>query len=103
MNNYQRELIREHYELYDRINNLKADFYLQDQSKDEHADVAVQLTAMRIYEEALRSRLNRNNIVVEDGNYFEQVAGTLSRDCPMPDKGNDCDKNSENMKEDTNN
>ena len=77
MEQYQKELIKEHGELVIRIQSLHNYIY-SDQSnvdnKVEFANKCIQLAAMKKYEEALRARFENAGIVFENGVYFKRVA-----------------------------
>ena len=77
MENYQKTLIEEHSQLVVRIQKLH-NYVYSDQSnadnKVEFANKCIQLSAMKKYEEALRSRLENQGIFFENGQYFERVA-----------------------------
>lgn len=77
MENYQKELIKEHGELVIRIQNLH-DYVYSDKSnadnKVEFANKCIQLSAMKKYEEALRARFENAGVVFENGAYFKRVA-----------------------------
>jgi hypothetical protein len=76
MNTYQTKLIKEHSELVGRIDRLQLWIYGEGQHRDdkiEYANKAIQLAAMKKYEEALRARIENTGIVFEQGQYFERV------------------------------
>ena len=99
MNNYQKALIEEHSQLVIRIKALQDDVYgdnSETYNKIEFANRAIQLAAMKKYEECLRARLNNSNIIFEDDHYFEDVAHIQpSLFGAMSEKGNDYDKDGE--------
>lgn len=77
MNNYQKALIEEHSALIVRTQDLHNYLYSEksdNEDKVEFANKAIQLSAMKKYEECLRARLINSNIVFEDGQYLEKVA-----------------------------
>lgn len=97
MNNYQKSLIEEHSQLVVRINKLQNYLYTSASDNDnkiEYANKAVQLAAMKKYEEALNARLANAGVVYEDGEYFEHIACIKTEDPELtPDKscGSDFD------------
>lgn len=72
---YVQRMIQEHAELTIRINKL-LDYISKDITDDaiEYANKCKQLLGMQIYEDALRSRLVKANVVFSNGEYFESVA-----------------------------
>lgn len=73
MENYIQQLIQEHKELVPRINNLHAWVYGGAHEKvdaAEFANEAIQLRAMKVYEEALRARLINAGVNFVDGEYL---------------------------------
>ena len=77
MTHFVKRMINEHRELVNRIANLHNWVYNpnNNDNKIEFANKAIQLAAMKKYEEALRARLENQNIVITDeGEYFERVA-----------------------------
>lgn len=77
MENYQKEMIKEHGDLVIRIQKLHNWVYSDKSSVDnkvEFANKCIQLAAMKKYEEALRARFENAGIVFENGVYFERVA-----------------------------
>lgn len=77
MEQYQKEMIKEHSELVIRIQKLH-DYVYSDKSnadtKIEFANKCIQLVAMKQYEEALRVRFENAGIMFENGEYFKRVA-----------------------------
>lgn len=75
MKDFVKRMIDEHKELVLRIGDLANDVYIDNNDdKVEFANKSIQLSAMRKYEEALRARLeNQNILVTESGEYFEKV------------------------------
>ena len=76
MKAFVKRMIEEHAELVVRI--VKLDNYVYSNKSDnddkiEFANKCVQLASMKKYEEALRARLENQNIVVEGGDYLEKV------------------------------
>ena len=77
MEQYQKEMIKEHGDLVIRIQNLHNYVYSDKSNADnkvEFANKCIQLAAMKKYEEALRARFENAGIVFENGMYFERVA-----------------------------
>lgn len=76
MENYVQQLIQEHKELVPRINSLHAWVYGGAHEKvdaAEFANEAIQLRAMKVYEEALRARLINAGINFVDGEYLISI------------------------------
>lgn len=76
MKAFVKRMIEEHAELVVRI--VKLDDYVYSNKSDnddkiEFANKCVQLAAMRKYEEALRARIENQNIVIDGGEYLEKV------------------------------
>lgn len=76
MKAFVKRMIEEHAELVVRI--VKLDNYVYSNKSDnddkiEFANKCVQLSSMKKYEEALRARLENQNIVVDGGDYLEKV------------------------------
>ena len=70
-------MIVEHSELVKRIKQLNDYVYSKASDEDnkiEFANKCIQLNAMKIYEKALRARLENQDIVCEDGEYFAHLA-----------------------------
>ena len=77
MEQYQKEMIKEHGDLVIRIQNLHNYVYSDKSNADnkvEFANKCIQLAAMKKYEEALHARFENAGIVFENGMYFERVA-----------------------------
>ena len=77
MEQYQKEMIKEHSGLVVRIQKLHNYVYSDKSNADnkvEFANKCIQLAAMKKYEEALRARFENAGIVFENGVYFERVA-----------------------------
>lgn len=99
MKDYQKRMIKEHAQLYVRIQRLHDYVYSEQSDKDdkiEFANKCIQLTAMKKYEEALRARLENCHIHYVNGDYLErvttvEVAGGLSEkvesDMDVPTEG----------------
>lgn len=99
MKDYQKTMIKEHAQLYVRIQRLHDYVYSEQSDKDdkiEFANKCIQLTAMKKYEEALRARLENCNIHYMNGDYLEivntvEVASGLSEkvesDMDIPTEG----------------
>lgn len=75
MKDFVARMVDEHSELVTRIDKLADYVYKNGEKEDkiEFANKAIQLSAMRKYEEALRARLENQGIVFADGTYFEKV------------------------------
>ena len=77
MEQYQKEMIKEHGELVIRIQNLHNCIYSDQSNSDskvEFANKCIQLAAMKKYEEALLARIENAGIIFENGQYFQRVA-----------------------------
>ena len=77
MEQYQKEMIKEHGDLVIRIQNLHNYVYSDKSNADnkvEFANKCIQLAAMKKYEEALRARIENEGFVFENGAYFKCVA-----------------------------
>lgn len=77
MESFVKRMIEEHSQLVIRINALEQFLYSKDSDdiiKPQFGNMCIQLKAMRVYAEALEARLVNQNIVYEDGQYFERVA-----------------------------
>lgn len=77
MEQYQKEMIKEHGDLVIRIQNLHNCVYSDQSNADskvEFANKCIQLAAMKKYEEALRARIENEGFVFENGAYFKRVA-----------------------------
>lgn len=96
MEGFVKRMIEEHSELVVRIDKLAEYVYTDKSDKDnkvEFANKAIQLSAMRKYEECLRARLENQNVIYSDGQYFEkcgEVVETPENDSPdeKPANGN---------------
>ena len=75
MEGFVKEMIEEHSQLVLRIAALSDSVYNEENTDDkvEFANKAIQLSAMRKYEEALSARLENQGIVFVDGTYLEKV------------------------------
>lgn len=77
MESFVKRMIEEHSQLVVRINALEQFLYSENSDvvvKPQFGNMCIQLKAMRVYAEALEARLVNQNIVYEDGQYFERVA-----------------------------
>ena len=77
MKDYQKRMIKEHAQLYVRIQRLHDYVYSEQSDKDdkiEFANKCIQLAAMKKYEEALRARLENAGVHFVNGHYLEDVA-----------------------------
>ena len=83
MKDFVKRMIEEHKALCERINKL-FDFIYSDKSnevsREEYANMVVQLNAMSSYAAALETRLTNYNICVENGTYFEAVDTLVKED-----------------------
>ena len=77
MEKFVKRMIIEHKELLEKINKLENYMLSETGQKDdreEFADKAVQLSAMKVYAGALCSRIERQNVyTLSDSNYFALV------------------------------
>lgn len=104
MTDYQKELIKEHKELCARMDELANDVYGQNaDDKIEYANKCIQLKGMKMYYEALNTRLINAGIIFEFGGYFENITDeklststTPVEDIPTTEDkpGSDFDKDS---------
>ena len=77
MEMYVKRMIKEHSQLYVRLEKLNNFIYNQDTShinKADFANMCMQLAAMRQYEKCLIARLNNAGSSFENGAYHECVA-----------------------------
>ena len=77
MEMYVKRMIKEHSQLYVRVQKLHNFIYNEDTSvvnKADFANMCIQLAAMRQYEKCLIARLNNAGISFENGAYHECVA-----------------------------
>lgn len=75
--NFVERMIVEHSELAKRIKALRNYIYNKASDKDdkiEFANKCLQLSAMKKYEEVLRIRLENQDIICENGEYFARLA-----------------------------
>lgn len=76
MKDFVKRMIAEHQELVERIAKLDEYVYTEKSDNDdkvEFANKCIQLAAMKKYEEALRARLENQNIVCTGEEYFEHI------------------------------
>lgn len=93
MDNYKKELIKEHKELVKRINVLENKIYTEDAAyinnvepledvnieldnyldRIEYINRRLQLDAMKRYESALSARIHNCNIEIAGNNYYEKI------------------------------
>lgn len=74
---YLGKMFEEHAQLVRRIERLHNYVYSEKSDKDdkvEFANKAIQLAAMKKYEEALRARLENQGIIIENGAYYHKLA-----------------------------
>ena len=91
MKDFVRRMIAEHQELVERIAKLDEYVYTEKSDNDdkvEFANKCIQLAAMKKYEEALRARLENQNIVFDDGKYYEQIGEIKSVVLPKEEAEN---------------
>lgn len=91
MEQYQKEMIKEHVDLVIRIQKLHNYIYSDQSSADskvEFANKCIQLSAMKKYEEALRARIENEGFVFENGAYFKRVAYLKCKDPELEDEEN---------------
>lgn len=98
MEMYVKRMIKEHSQLYVRLEKLNNFIYNEDTSvvnKADFANMCIQLAAMRQYEKCLIARLNNAGISFENGAYHECVAviGTTQSE---EDNQEDAKENNEN-------
>lgn len=109
MNSYKQSLIAEHQQLVVKLTKLNNYIYSGDGAKDDNVEFAnkcVQLRGMRMYEEALRARLNNVGIAIDENNYFEHVGAVVNSTIgttPMPTCGSDYDADAAQCKTNTEN
>lgn len=87
--NFVERMIVEHSELTERIKALHNYTYSKASDKDdkvEFANKCIQLSAMKKYEEALRARLENQDIICQDGEYFAHLAKPCTHHCCNCDK-----------------
>lgn len=100
MEKFVKRMIDEHRELVCRIENLH-NFVYSDASNSinriEFANMCIQLSAMKKYEEALNARLVNQGIFFENGQYFERVSAIDNNITPpaIETKGSDHDVDNE--------
>lgn len=76
MENFVKRMVEEHAQLVVRVQKLHNYIYSERSDNDdkvEFANKCIQLSAMKKYEEALRARLENQNIIFDNGSYFEQI------------------------------
>ena len=75
MKDFVARMVDEHSELVERIDKLANYVYTNGDKDDriEFANKAIQLSAMRKYEEALRARLENQGVIFANGTYLEKV------------------------------
>ena len=82
MENFVKRMVEEHAQLVVRVQKLHNYIYSERSDNDdkvEFANKCIQLSAMKKYEEALRARLENQNIIFDNGSYFEQI-GTIKEE-----------------------
>lgn len=90
MENFVKRMVEEHAQLVVRVQKLHNYVFSEKSDKDdkvEFANKCVQLGAMKKYEEALRARLENQNIIFDNGNYFEQI-GTIKEEVNVEKQDN---------------
>lgn len=76
MEKFVANMIEEHAQLVRRVERLHNYVYGEKSNKDdkvEFANKAIQLAAMKKYEEALRARLENQGIIIENGAYYDKL------------------------------
>lgn len=76
MEKFVANMIEEHAQLVKRVERLHNYVYSEKSDKDdkvEFANKAIQLAAMKKYEEALRARLENQGIIIENGAYYDKL------------------------------
>lgn len=76
MKDFVKRMVEEHAQLVVRIEKLHNYVYTEKSDNDdkvEFANKCIQLSAMKKYEEALRARLENQNVIFDEGQYFEKV------------------------------
>lgn len=76
MEKFVANMIEEHAQLVRRVERLHNYVYSEKSDKDnkvEFANKAIQLAAMKKYEEALRARLENQGIIIENGAYYDKL------------------------------
>lgn len=76
MKDFVKRMVEEHAQLVVRIETLHKYVYSEKSDNDdkiEFANKCIQLAAMKKYEEALRARLENQNVIFDEGQYFEKV------------------------------
>lgn len=99
MKDYVKRMIEEHAQLVVRITKLN-DWVYSDKSdaddKVEFANKAIQLAAMKKYEECLRARLANAGVYFDNGLYLEKVANiTENPNSQSDNKPSDTEENHE--------
>lgn len=97
--NFVQSMMIEHSELVERIKQLSDYVYSKKSDKDdkiEFANKCIQLSAMRTYEKALRARLENQDIICEDGEYFAHLAKPCINHCD--DDCDNCQSNCDNCR-----
>ena len=87
--NFVQRMMIEHSELVERIKQLNDYVYSKASNEDnkiEFANKCIQLNAMKTYEKALRARLENQDIVCENGEYFAHLTKPCTNHCD-----GDCD------------
>lgn len=91
MKDFVKRMVEEHAQLAVRIEKLHKYVYTEKSDNDdkvEFANKCIQLSAMKKYEEALRARLENQNIVFDDGKYYEQIGEIKSVVLPKEEAEN---------------
>lgn len=89
MEEFVKRMIEEHSQLFVRIARLDDYVYSEKSDNDdkvEFANKAIQLAAMKKYEEALRARLENQGIIFDNGEYFNKVANIVTAAIPLNDQ-----------------
>lgn len=91
MKDFVKRMVEEHAQLITRTQALHDYVYGEKSDNDdkvEFANKCIQLAAMKKYEEALRARLENQNIVFDDGKYYEQIGEIKSVVLPKEEAEN---------------
>ena len=91
MKDFVKRMVEEHAQLITRTQALHDYVYSEKSDNDdkiEFANKCIQLAAMKKYEEALRARLENQNIVFDDGKYYEQIGEIKSVVLPKEEAEN---------------
>ena len=99
MEKFVERMVQEHSELVVRTEKLHNYIYSEKSDNDnkvEFANKCIQLAAMKKYEEALRARLENQNIYFDNGEYFEKF-GEIKHLVLKTDTSDDENKGADNQ------